>query len=71
MNKALGWIPVSCEQCKHRDPDSWGCAAFPEGIPFDVRGRADSHLLPLPNDRGIQFEPSNAFLQELEEEGIL
>ncbi len=70
MNKALGWIPVSCEQCKHRDPDSWGCAAFPEGIPVWIRGNVNSHLTPQPGDHDIQFEPSNAFLQELEE-GIL
>ncbi len=65
------WLPVSCASCKHQDPKSWGCAAFPEGIPVWIRGNNDSHLTPQPGDHGIQYEPSDEFVKTLTDEGIL
>lgn len=47
-------IPV-CAGCAHFEQGR--CAAYPHGIPPAVLyGHAD-HRLPLPNDRGVQFEP--------------
>ncbi len=35
------------------------------------RGNNNSHLTPQPDDHGIQYEPSDEFLKNLEEEGIV
>ena len=35
------------------------CAAFPDGIPFDIAWGDNLHTTPHPGDRGIQFEADN------------
>lgn len=32
------------------------CTAFPTGIPDDIAYGSNLHILPVPNDRGIQYE---------------
>tara|TARA_R110000796_G_scaffold214035_1_gene330039 strand:+ start:738 stop:935 length:198 start_codon:yes stop_codon:yes gene_type:complete len=45
-----------CNQCKHLNPISGGCAAFPENIPFGM-GVLFQHDKPLPGqDNNIVFE---------------
>ena len=47
-----------CNKCKHRflDPGNT-CAAFPDGIPWDVLIGKKDHRSPVDGDNGIQFEP--------------
>src|SRR4051794_38674198 len=46
-----------CDLCKHRQGRK--CAAFPEGIPVEIREMFVDHRLPYPGDRGITFEPKD------------
>jgi len=49
-------IEPSCANCKHRI-GLLTCAAYPGGIPWPIQSGDVSHLVPLPGDNGIQFEP--------------
>jgi hypothetical protein len=72
MSKVPDWLPVSCENCKHLDRDALLLyAAYPKGIPVWIRGNINSHRTPQPGDHGIQYEPTDSLLQELEEAGII
>lgn len=56
-----------CKLCKHRD--GWACAAYPQGIPVEIREMRVDHRQPYPGDNGIVFEPKDqtpATLQALE-----
>ena len=33
-----------CIKCKHLDPFNGGCAAFPDGIPFEYSSGENEHL---------------------------
>ena len=48
-------IEPSCANCKH-----WRggvvCDAYPRGIPWPIMSGDVSHLEPLPDDNGIQWE---------------
>ncbi len=48
----------SCTNCKH-----WRggvvCDAYPQGIPWPIQSGDVSHLEPLPDDNGVQYEPSD------------
>jgi hypothetical protein len=46
-----------CKLCKHRR--GLACAAFPEGIPLEIRQMHVDHRNPYPGDGGITFEPKD------------
>ena len=46
-----------CKLCKHRQ--DFGCAAFPEGIPLEIREMRVDHRRPYPADNGVVFEPKD------------
>lgn len=49
-----------CFDCKRLDPGkAFTCAAFPEGIPREIRFAEHDHTKPFPGDRGILFEPKD------------
>jgi hypothetical protein len=52
-------VAPMCYSCVHwvDDPEDYPkCAAFPDGIPPTILFWEASHLVPIPNDNGIQFE---------------
>ena len=58
-----------CNYCKHRSPlwpDEITCAAFPDGIPKDVLICDIDHRKPVEGDHGIQFEPDEDRIREVE-----
>ena len=53
-------MPAQCNYCRHfhfavKGPAS--CAAFPDGVPREIRGNEFDHRLEYPGDQGIRFEP--------------
>ena len=44
-----------CDPCVHYLGDET-CAAFPDGIPKEIRNGENYHLKPYPGDHGIRFE---------------
>ncbi len=51
-------VPPLCFHCVHRRFEpvrGTHCAAFPEGIPEDIRKLRADHRRPLDGDHGIQF----------------
>jgi hypothetical protein len=52
-------LDAQCPHCIYWKDDIVGtgtCAAFPEGIPFDVWNGLVPHIGPLEGDNGVQFE---------------
>jgi hypothetical protein len=48
-----------CLVCVHyhqTSPGQGSCAAFPEGIPADLRFNRVAHTSPYPGDHGVLFE---------------
>ncbi len=50
-----------CAFCKYfamklNEQRKWLCAAFPQGIPFDIANGDFDHRKPHPDDNGIVFE---------------
>jgi len=50
----IALFPKLCSLCKHRQ--GWTCAAYPQGIPLEIREMHVDHRLPYAGDNGIQFE---------------
>jgi hypothetical protein len=54
------FAPPICLKCKHFDYDNETgntCAAYPDGISWEILTSQLDHRNPLPDDNGIQFEP--------------
>lgn len=51
------WAPPLCWKCRHRAEVAAKCAAFPDGIPWEILANKVEHREPYPGDRGIRFEP--------------
>ena len=50
---------VACNSCRHRFIGRRGCDAFPDGnIPLPILRGDETHRIPYPNDRGVQYEPA-------------
>lgn len=45
-------IASQCSVCKHLDPDTWSCPAFPRGIPTDIKINQTDHRTVDPRQRG-------------------
>ena len=54
----------ACGECAHllvhgtREPNSWKCKAFPEGIPHTVLDGTEDHTDHLPYDEGYKYTPA-------------
>ena len=47
-----------CHFCRHLSTEGgMRCAAFPEGIPWEIQAGEWDHRRPHPGDRGIRYEP--------------
>jgi hypothetical protein len=49
-----------CPFCKHTGIDKTRCAAFPDGIPTEIKLTRVNHRKPVEGDHGIRFEPDGA-----------
>ena len=49
-------VSPQCNRCKHLEPKTVTCKAFPDGIPKDLLFNRRDHQNPYPGDHGIQFE---------------
>lgn len=47
----------ACRTCRHKIPGTKTCAAFPDGIPVEIRNGSNQHRAPVPGDNGIQWAP--------------
>ena len=52
-------VPPICGGCKHLFTDLMDakCAAFPQGIPWEILLSQKDHRQPYPGDLSIQFDP--------------
>jgi|TARA_Y100000401_G_scaffold98144_1_gene85809 hypothetical protein len=46
-----------CNKCKHKNPNSITCKAYPKGIPDEIIFDKVDHRKPYIEDNGIVFEP--------------
>ena len=51
-----GLLIPSCSNCKYHD-GFHRCAAFPAGIPWEIKTGQFDHTKPYPHDGGIRYEP--------------
>ena len=56
---AEGDIAVApCATCARKSPWGPSCAAFPRGIPVEIRRGEHQHRVPFPGDGGLTYQPS-------------
>ena len=54
-------IELVCFTCKYYNKDGFGCAAFPNGIPFEITELGNNHAHPLElQDNDIVYEKKGA-----------
>ena len=54
------WAPSEesdCHMCRYLTGGGMRCAAFPEGIPWEIQAGEFDHRQPHPRDHGIRYEP--------------
>ncbi len=59
-----------CLSCRNYLSD-WTCAAFPEGIPGQIREGAFIHTKPYPGDDGLMYQPFEDVPTELVEAAVV
>ena len=61
-----------CAICQHlrRSEEELVCAAFPDGIPFEILSNAADHRRPYADDGGITYQ-RRAEVKESVEQGIV
>ena len=48
----------NCHMCRHLSPaGGMRCAAFPDGIPWEIQAGEWDHRRPHPGDHGIRYDP--------------
>lgn len=62
LHEALArWAPsaeADCHLCRHLSRSGgMTCAAFPQGIPWEIQSGEFDHRRPHPDDHGIRYEP--------------
>lgn len=53
-----------CDLCTQTNATGTGCAAFPEGIPYEVAMSDVDHRFPVDGDHGVQFVPTTPLAKE-------
>ena len=54
-----------CTMCKHLESlEHRTCAAFPDGIPFEIWDGKNNHTKSYKGDHGILFEPARKDIKE-------
>jgi len=59
-------IEPKCTNCKHWR-GGFICDAYPRGIPLPIQWGEVSHLEPFKDDNGIQYEPNEQLIRQMEE----
>jgi hypothetical protein len=50
--------PGDCHLCRHLSTEGgMRCAAFPDGIPWEIQAGEWDHRQPHPGDHGIRYDP--------------
>lgn len=62
LNDALAnWAPsveTNCFMCRHLIPSGFPhCAAYPDGIPWEIQAGQVDHRQPYAGDRGVRYDP--------------
>lgn len=47
--------PNLCRSCLRLNSDGSTCAAYPDGIPDEIRVFGEDHRMPLPGDHGLRY----------------
>ena len=60
------WVSGICWHCRHKVSGSYPavCAAFPGGIPEDIRTGLADHRNLYPGDRGIRYASTGKVVEE-------